>query len=110
MVNHFLIQTRNLTDMIQALIPIYILKIERTGTGTGTLPADTYLTAAKSLCTSDLGCLGIQRTCDTPNDPNYPDSCPQEYRRWVVSNQGTTPEDRLATIGGGSPPVIYLKD
>ena len=68
--------------------------------------------AAKALCTSDLGCLGIQRTCtgDQYTQPNYPDSCSQEYRRWVVSNQGTTPEERLSTIGGGSAAVVYLKD
>ena len=73
------------------------------GPGTMTSPAETSLTAAKALCTGDLGCLGILRKCSA-------DSCTDQYTRWVVSNQETTPEERLATLGGGTHNVVYLKD
>jgi hypothetical protein len=80
------------------------------GDGSLILPAETSLLSSKALCTADLGCLGIQRTCTTTDTPDYPNSCPDEYRRWVVANEETTPEMRLATIGGGSPSVVYIKN
>lgn len=88
-------------------------KTETHADGPGTLmPGETSLSESKILCTNDLGCLGIQQTCtrEQYESPNYPDSCSQEYRRWVVENEETTPEDRQATIGGGSYSVVYLKD
>ena len=107
-------QPNNATTYTQHLkTRFYGGKTETHAGGPGTLmPGETSLSESKILCTNDLGCLGIQQTCtrEQYESPNYPDSCSQEYRRWVVGNEETTPEDRQATIGGGSYSVVYLKD